>query len=189
MPRIGSTSSDLLPRVLAMALFCYIKRALQIGSGLLIKLDLLPVALGTPDWTVGFLNRYGFRMGRVLCISHICIPFADGMSHSSWWFLSPLILNRIQVIINMWIITSTADPQANLHQLVTFCCHHIIVLTTSHDHISYCLQGNMLDVEIEIGGVRGLVYRGHISESEAQGAYIHYHVGTNQVQESETACK
>lgn len=83
MPRIGSTSSDLLPRVLAMALFCYIKRALQIGSGLLIKLDLLPVALGTPDGTVGFLNRYGFRMGRVLCIGHIYIPFADGMSHSS----------------------------------------------------------------------------------------------------------
>lgn len=47
----------------------------------------------------------------------------------------------------------------------------------------------MLAVEIEIGGVRELVYRGHISESETQGAYIHYPVGTNQVQESETACK
>jgi len=48
MSKVGPASSDLLPRVFSMALFCYIKRELQIGSGLLIKLDLQPVALGTP---------------------------------------------------------------------------------------------------------------------------------------------
>lgn len=70
---------------------------------------------------------------------------------------------------SMWIITNTADPQPNLHQLMTFCCHHILVLATSHGHVSYCLQENPLDVEMKIGGMGELVYKGHISETEAQG--------------------
>lgn len=70
---------------------------------------------------------------------------------------------------SMWIWTNTADPQPNLHQLMTFCCHHILVLATSHGHVSYCLQENPLDVEMKIGEMGELVYKGHISETEAQG--------------------
>ena len=70
---------------------------------------------------------------------------------------------------SMWTITNTADPQPNPHQLMTFCCHHTLVLATSHGHVSYCLQENPLDVEMKIGGVGELVYKGQISETEAQG--------------------
>ena len=69
----------------------------------------------------------------------------------------------------MWVITNIADLQPNVHRLVTFCCHYILV---SESQISYCLQGNMLDVEMEIGeGLEHMVYKEHISEAKAQGAY------------------
>lgn len=64
----------------------------------------------------------------------------------------------------MWIITNIADPQPNL-QLMTFCCHYILALAASHSQVSHCLQGNMLDVEMEIGegvggyGVQGAHFR------------------------------
>lgn len=123
-------SPHLLPRVLSKPL-CYIERALQIGSGLLIKLCILTVVLGNPRLN----NRYGIRVGRVLCVKSLLLAFAYGTSHSSWWLLAPLILNRLQVITKMWIITNIADPQPNLHQLMTFCCHYILVSATSHSQV------------------------------------------------------
>lgn len=65
----------------------------------------------------------------------------------------------------MWIITNTADSQPNLHQLMAFCCHNILVLATSHGQVSHCLQGSMLNVEMEIGERGGYSVEGaHFEE-------------------------
>lgn len=48
---------------------------------------------------------------------------------------------------------------------MAFCCHNILVLATSHGQVSHCLQGSMLNVEMEIGERGGYSVEGaHFGE-------------------------